>query len=1173
MLFSLYPQAAAVETVLDSDVSAQAEGLCDHHPQHTDECGYTEGAACAFVCEVCSQTDAPADSSKPQESVDAETVATAPSNAMSDTLTTSDTLVATSSVSWEVSSSTLIISGTGDMTNYTYGGEAPWFSDASSITDILINSGVTSIGDYAFLGFTNLKSVTIPAGVTYIGAEAFRNCSALTSVVLPSSVTAIGRYAFGLCSSLQSVTFNSNPAPILGDDAFNNCTSLNTIRVPINPDGYGGSGWPQNPTYIDGYNYTYYTVAVRANNGTAATEFGPLFRPGTVVNLTATPNQGYEFDRWNVLSGSVTNADLISNSFTMPTGSVTIEAIFTALPLPPAPTLNGSAGANSISINTVAGQRYAITTTSTAPSPTDGVWTTGTGSPHTFYGLNSMIVTPSLTPGTRYYIWTYIPGSGTTGNSSASSLTVYTAPRITTTSLHNAIVSQPYSATLEAESTETVTWSISSGTLPGGLTLSGNTISGTPSATTIGPQSITVTATVGSGSSSTSSSQTLTIMVRDTPLPTPTGLAWDSARPATATWNAVANTSGYTVQLYKDGVVEGNPVSINSGNTTSHTFSITEAGSYTFTVIAIAAPGVNNADSLESARSAALNYYAVSFDTSGGSVVPSQVIIDGGTVSEPPQPSRSGYQFDGWYEDSNRTNPWTFAEDTVSQNMTLYAKWINTDAGIVSVIIFDETSNNGKAGLINGTNIDVTLPYGSTLPTSADAHSRITIFPAPGATVTAGPTDIGAGAIWTFTITAEDGTTTRDYTIYVSVASDLIGENEADVNAAKSAVERFAWTVPYTTANTEQTVKTWIEQQLDSFAVISQNEVNYAVTMTGFTAADVNQSGANGSFAFTVVLSKGSNTGSATDDTYAEATVTVTNGVITTNQSGGGSGGGGGIGGGGGGIGGNDDQPTYPPTIEDTEGGNTDVSPSNPKPGDTVIITPKPDGDNTVDEIIVTDQNGNRIPVIDNGDGTWSFTQPDGSVTIQVIYSEWNNPFVDVAESDWFYYDVMYAHQNGIVAGTTPTTFEPNSPITRAQTATIFYRTNGSPAVSGNSPFTDVENTPGTVWYYNAVLWAQQVGVVSGHGNGIFRPNDNITREQLAVIFYNYARHMGYDVSVTDNLSGFTDAGNVADWAIDAMRWAVVNGIIGGLGNGILAPQGTATRAQVVAMLHRLLTE
>lgn len=1165
MLFSLYPQAAAVETVLDSDVSAQAEGLCDHHPQHTDECGYTEGAACAFVCEVCSQTDAPADSSKPQESVDAETVATAPSNAMSDTLTTSDTLVATSSVSWTVNSSTLIISGTGDMTNYTYASEAPWFSYRFSITDILINSGVTSIGDYAFFAFPNLKSVTIPAGVTYIGAEAFRNCSALTSVVLPSSVTAIGRYAFALCSSLQSVTFNSNPAPILGDDAFNNCTSLNTIRVPINPDGYGGSGWPQNTAYTDNAGNHYYLLTVSASGGTgctaASTPGGPRVRENATVTLTAAATQGYQLEQWNVTSENVT---INNNQFSMPADDVAIEAVFGALPATEAPTLNGSAGTDFISINSVSGQMYAITTENTAPDTATGTWTAATDTTYTFR---------NLAPGTHYYIWTYIPASGTAGDSLVSApVTAYTAPRITTTSLHNAIVSQPYSATLEAESTETVTWSISSGTLPGGLTLSGNTISGTPTAVTASPVSITVTATVGSGSAS---SRTLTIMVSSIPLQTPTGLAWGSTSPATATWNAVENASGYAVQLYKDGVVEGNPVSINSGNTTSHTFSITEAGSYTFTVIAIAAPGVNNADSLESAQSAALNYYAVSFDTSGGSVVPSQVIIDGGTVSEPPQPSRSGYQFDGWYEDSNRTNPWTFAEDTVSQNMTLYAKWINTDAGIVSVIIFDETGNNGKAGLINGTNIDVTLPYGSTLPTSADAHSRITIFPAPGATVTAGPTDIGAGAIWTFTITAEDGTTTRDYTIYVSVASDLIGENEADVNAAKSAVERFAWTVPYTTANTEQTVKTWIEQQLDSFAVISQNEVNYAVTMTSFTAADVNQSGANGSFAFTVVLSKGSNTGSATDDTYAEATVTVTNGVITTNQSGGGSGGGGGIGGGGGGIGGNDDQPTYPPTIEDTEGGNTDVSPSNPKPGDTVIITPKPDGDNTVDEIIVTDQNGNRIPVIDNGDGTWSFTQPSSAVTIKVTYdpieAEWRNPFADVSGSDWFFNDVMYAYQNGIITGTSTTTFKPNDAITRAQAAVIFYRMNGSPAVTGNSPFADIENTPGTAWYYNAVLWEQQVGVMAGHGNGMFHPDDNITREQLAVIFYNYAKYKGYDVSATNDLSGFTDAGNVADWAIDAMRWAVGSGIIGGHGNGILAPQGDATRAQVAAMLHRFI--
>lgn len=206
---------------------------------------------------------------------------------------------------------------------------------------------------------------------------------------------------------------------------------------------------------------------------------------------------------------------------------------------------------------------------------------------------------------------------------------------------------------------------------------------------------------------------------------------------------------------------------------------------------------------------------------------------------------------------------------------------------------------------------------------------------------------------------------------------------------------------------------------------------------------------------------------------------------------------------------------------------------------------------------------------------SYTFDNVQKRHTIEAIFAKENpdtgNPFTDVHPDDWFYNDVMFVYQNGLMAGTSDTAFSPNDPITRAQVAVIFYRMAGSPAVTGDSPFTDVENGPGTAWYYNAVLWAQQNGIVSGYGDGTFHPGTNITREQLAVIFYNYAKLKGYDVSAVNDLSGFTDAGDVSDWALPAMRWAVGSGIMGGYGDGILGPQGTATRAQVAAMLRRFI--
>ena len=181
------------------------------------------------------------------------------------------------------------------------------------------------------------------------------------------------------------------------------------------------------------------------------------------------------------------------------------------------------------------------------------------------------------------------------------------------------------------------------------------------------------------------------------------------------------------------------------------------------------------------------------------------------------------------------------------------------------------------------------------------------------------------------------------------------------------------------------------------------------------------------------------------------------------------------------------------------------------------------------------------------------------------------NPFTDVKESDWFYDDVMFVYKNGLMTGTSATTFSPYSNTTRAQIATIFYRLDGSPEVTGKNSFTDVEYSPATTWYYDAVTWVQQSGVMGGYGNDLFGPNDPVTREQLASIFFRYAQYKGYDVSTTESLDRFTDKGSVSAWAQEAMKWAVGNGIMGGKGNNILDPKGTATRAEIAAMLHRFI--
>ena len=177
-------------------------------------------------------------------------------------------------------------------------------------------------------------------------------------------------------------------------------------------------------------------------------------------------------------------------------------------------------------------------------------------------------------------------------------------------------------------------------------------------------------------------------------------------------------------------------------------------------------------------------------------------------------------------------------------------------------------------------------------------------------------------------------------------------------------------------------------------------------------------------------------------------------------------------------------------------------------------------------------------------------------------------PFRDVFESDWFYEDVLFAHSEGLLKGTAKRTFSPYASTTRAMIATVLWRMDGSPKADADSRFTDVASGQ---WYSAAVAWANENGIVRGFGDGTFAPNAPVTREQFAAMLYRYAQYSGRAIESGSNLADFKDAGTVSSWARNAMRWAVSNGIITGKPGKLLDPQGTATRAEIAAMLRRFL--
>ena len=177
-------------------------------------------------------------------------------------------------------------------------------------------------------------------------------------------------------------------------------------------------------------------------------------------------------------------------------------------------------------------------------------------------------------------------------------------------------------------------------------------------------------------------------------------------------------------------------------------------------------------------------------------------------------------------------------------------------------------------------------------------------------------------------------------------------------------------------------------------------------------------------------------------------------------------------------------------------------------------------------------------------------------------------PFADVSSSDWFYNDVRYVYEKGIMDGTGADRFSPNAPLTRAMIVTILYRMAGSPAMSGASDFKDVDSNK---WFAKAVAWAAANGIVNGYGSGLFGPNDPVTREQLAAILYRYAVYGGMTaVTLEENLGSFADTAQLSAYAIQAMNWAVGQGLINGSGSN-LVPKAQATRAQVAAIIHRYL--
>lgn len=259
--------------------------------------------------------------------------------------------------------------------------------------------------------------------------------------------------------------------------------------------------------------------------------------------------------------------------------------------------------------------------------------------------------------------------------------------------------------------------------------------------------------------------------------------------------------------------------------------------------------------------------------------------------------------------------------------------------------------------------------------------------------------------------------------------------------------------------------------------------------------------------------------------------------------------------------------PTYAITQPSkVENGSLSVSPSRASRGTKVTITVKPDEGYELDTLTVTDKSGKVVELTKVSNGKYTFTMPASQVTIKASFQETASPvdsFVDVDENAWYYQAVKYAVEKGLMSGTGGNTFAPGLTLSRSMIAQMLYALEGKPAVQDSS-FTDISSD---AWYADAAAWAQSKGIITGYDNGAFGPDDPLTREQLTLILYNYARIKGYNVSAKGDLSAFVDGDSTSAWARESMTWAVGAGLLSGQGMGMLAPTGTATRAEVAQIM------
>ena len=521
----------------------------------------------------------------------------------------------------------------------------------------------------------------------------------------------------------------------------------------------------------------------------------------------------------------------------------------------------------------------------------------------------------------------------------------------------------------------------------------------------------------------------------------------------------------------------------------------------------------------------------VTFDPNGGTLTGAATSSEqqNAPIAQPADPTREGHFFLGWYKDSACTQPWDF-RDWVTGNMTLYAGWRANSYTI--------TFNTAGGSAID----PITQDYGTTIN-------------APAAPTKTGYTFIGWDKTIPATMPAGDMTITAQW----SINQYTLSFDTAGGSAIGPITQDYGTTInaPAAPTKTGYTFIGW-EPELpatmpaENVTVTAQWRINsYTVSLdpnggrVSPDALSVTYLTPYGSLP-TPVRSDYRFDGWYLGDEKIEAQTVMTQAANHTLTA----------------------RWTFQPsaivgpsrdtlTLE-TNGGNP-IAPIHAARGTTLDLS-----------ALQPEKSGFRFTgwYLDK-----ALTLPVTSLRLdgdQTVYAGWVSlelPFRDVRPKDWFYADVRYVYEAGLMNGTAEGLFSPDLFTSRAMIVTVLWRLSGSPVVNYYMPFADVDQA---AWYAEAVRWAASCGIVAGYDNGNFGPNDPITREQLAAILYRCAAYRQEDTSIgaDTNILSFTDAVSVSEYAVPALQWACGAGILQGA-DGALLPTHPATRAQTAAILHR----